>query len=399
MSLTARLAWRLATITVLAAATGIAACLAATAQAAPVTLIKARAASRALPAPPARFKAASLNWRSASQGWLLGTAPCRKSTCTDVLATSNDGTNWSLAGSIKAPLATNATPADAGVNEVKPVTAAVGWAYGPALFRTANGGKTWAAEPVPGDGHQVLALAHSSSAVYAVVSPCKEFSQHCTSKQLTFWRTASLTGTSWTRIPVALPINGSASLSAFGKTVYVVDPGLPGKLFASTDGQHFSSRRSPCPAAQEIGLIQAVPTSATRVNLLCDGKPGIHKAVKTVYRSVNTGRTYTRAGTAGTLGIAAELAASTSGNLLIGAWSNGTYMYLNDSHKTSWSMVVGLGDGGAGWNDLAFTSSKTAWAVYGPVSDFAANLGQLYLTRDGGRHWKLVTLARHNNHP
>ncbi|HEX3490029.1 MAG TPA: hypothetical protein VHU92_11815 [Streptosporangiaceae bacterium] len=388
MSLTARLARRVATLTVLTAATGIAACLAATAQAAPVH--PARAANQAPAKPPAKFKAASLNWLSASHGWLLGTAPCGKSSCTDVLATGNGGTSWSLAGSIKAPLATNATPPDAGVNEVKPVTASVGWAYGPALFRTANGGKTWTAEPVPGHGHQVLALARSSSAVYAVVSPCQEFSQNCKSKQLTFWRTASLTGTSWTRVSVTLPINDSASLSASGKTVYVVDPGLPGKLFASTDGQHFASRPSPCPAAQEVGLIQAVPTSATHVDLLCDGNPGFSKAVKTVYRSVNTGRTDTKAGTAGQLGIEAELAASPSGNLLVGAWSNGTYMYLNDSHKTSWSMVLGLGDGGAGWNDLAFTSSKVAWAVYGPVSDFSANLGQLYVTRDGGQHWKLV---------
>ena len=93
-----------------------------------------------------------------------------------------------------------------------------------------------------------------------------------------FWRTSSLTGTSWTRIPASLPINESASLSAFGKTVYVVDPGLPGRLLASTDGRHFAARPSPCQAAQDFGLIQAVPTSASHVALLCDGNPGFSKA-------------------------------------------------------------------------------------------------------------------------
>lgn len=382
MNLTARLARRVTTITVLATAAGLAAALPATA--APAVPAKASA--------PAKFKAASLNWLSASQGWLLGAAPCDKKTCTDVLVTSDGGTSWSLAGSIDAPLATNATPPDVGVNEIKPVTASVGWAYGPALFRTADGGKSWTSEPVPGHGHQVLALAHSASAVYAVVSPCREFAQHCASKQLTLWRTASLTGKSWTRLPAGLPINDTASLSAYGKTVYVVDPGLPGHLLASTDGRHFDARRSPCEVSQEVGLVQAVPTSASHVDLLCAGNPGFSKATKTVYRSADTGKTTTSAGTTGVYGIEAELAASTSGNLLVGAWSDGTFMYLNDTHKTTWSMPLGLGDGGAGWNDLAFTSSKEAWAVYGPVSSFSANLGQLYVTRDGGQHWKLVRI-------
>jgi hypothetical protein len=384
MNLTARLARRVTiATTVLAVAAGVTAAQAATAA-------TARPATARTAAIPAKFKAASLNWLSGDRGWLLGSAPCGKKSCTDVLATASGGASWTLAGSIKAPIGTNATPAGVGVNEIRPVTTSVGWAYGPALFRTANGGKSWAAEPIPGHGHQVLALARGASADYAVVSPCREFSQHCTSKQLTFWRTASLTGTSWTRIPLTLPINDVASLSALGKTVYVVDPGLPGRLFASTDGRHFAARPSPCKVSQEVGLVQAVPTSATRVDLLCDGNPGFSKAVKTVYRSVNTGHTDTTAGTTGAFGIEAELAASPSGNLLVAAWSDGSFMYLNDSHKARWSMVLGLGDGGAGFGDLAFTTTKVAWAVYGPVSDFSANLGQLYVTRDGGQHWKLV---------
>jgi photosystem II stability/assembly factor-like uncharacterized protein len=391
MNLTARFARPVTTVALLAAATGAALGGPAVAQAAPSGPATPAAPAR-VAAAPAKFKAASLNWLSARRGWLLGSAPCGKKSCTDVLATGNGGTSWSLAGSIDAPIGTNATPAGVGVDEIVFATTSVAWASGPALYRTANGGKSWTAEPVPGHGHQVMALARSASATYAVVSPCREFAQKCTSKQLTFWRTSSPTGTSWTRIPVSLPINDSARLSAFGKTVYVVDPGVPGRLLASTDGRHFAARPSPCAAAQEVGLIQAVPTSASHVALLCDGNPGFSKAVKTVYRSVNTGKTDTRAGTTGPLGIEAEMAVSPAGNLLVGAWSDGTFMYLNDSHKTSWSMVLGLGDGGAGWNDLAFTSSKVAWAVYGPVNEFAANLGQLYATRDGGQHWKLVRI-------
>ncbi|HEY2575274.1 MAG TPA: hypothetical protein VGI74_03095 [Streptosporangiaceae bacterium] len=125
-------------------------------------------------------------------------------------------------------------------------------------------------------------------------------------------------------------------------------------------------------------------TSATDVALLCTGNPGISKAAKTVYRSVNTGKTDTSAGTTGPLGIEADPAAAPSGSLLVGAWANGSSMYLNDSHKTKWNTLLALGDGGAGFRDLTFVTSKIAWAIYGPVSAFPGDFGKLYVTHDGG---------------
>jgi hypothetical protein len=43
------------------------------------------------------------------------------------------------------------------------------------------------------------------------------------------------------------------------------------------------------------------------------------------------------------------------------------------------------------WQARRFTSNKVAWAVYGPVSNFPADLGKLYVTHGGGQHWRLVT--------
>jgi hypothetical protein len=45
----------------------------------------------------------------------------------------------------------------------------------------------------------------------------------------------------------------------------------------------------------------------------------------------------------------------------------------------------------AGFGNLAFSSTKAAWVVYGPVSFFPADFGRLCVTRDGGQHWQLVT--------
>jgi hypothetical protein len=360
--------------------------------AAALSLVAAQAqpAPAATAAVPAHFKAAAISFRSAQHGWLLGSAPCGRKSCTDVLSTSNGGGSWHLAGSIAAPIATNQTPPDVGVDGVQFATASVGWAYQPGLLRTANGGRTWRAMPVPGHGHQILALASSSAATYAVVSPCREFTI-CTSK-LTLWKTASLTATSWTKLKLSLPVSDAASLATLGPAVYVLQPGVPGWLYFSATGRSFAARPTPCSKARELGLVQVVPTSAKDLTLLCDGNGGFYKAIKTVFRSVNTGRTDTSAGTTPLLGTGADLAASPAGNLVVGAWSSGTFLYLNDSHQATWSTPLRRMDGGAGLNGLAFTTSKVAWAVYGPVTFFAGNLGSVLVTRDGGQHWAKATL-------
>jgi hypothetical protein len=193
MKLTARTTWRAAAVTAVLSAALV---IPSMAQATPAAHVPAAAVARAA-ATPRQFRAAAMSWLSGHRGWLLGSAPCGNKHCTDVLATSNGGTNWSLAGVVSTPIATQATPPDVGVGEVTFATPSVGWAYGPALFRTVSGGKSWQAMTIPGKGHQVLALASSSAATYAVVSPCKEFAPTCSGK-LSFWRTSSQTGTSWT---------------------------------------------------------------------------------------------------------------------------------------------------------------------------------------------------------
>jgi hypothetical protein len=340
---------------------------------------------------PARFRAASISWLQARRGWLLGTAPCGRKSCTDVLATGNGGTSWALAGSLATPIATQSTPSDVGVSSVTFATPSVGWAYGPALYRTANGGRTWQARPLPGHGHQVVALAASSNATYLVVSPCKEFALSCVGLHFSFWR-ASLTGTSWTQVKLTLPSLNSASLGTFGPAVYLVDTGAPGTLYYSATGRSFAARLSPC-RKNQLDLLQAVPTSATSVALLCDGQPQIGQAIKTVYRSANTGRTDTSAGTTSPPGENALLAASPSGNLAVGAWSTGSVIYVNDGHQTKWSATLVLtGNAPAGFSGLTFVSNQVAWTVWQPATQGSMEAGRVYVSRNGGRRWTAVTL-------
>jgi photosystem II stability/assembly factor-like uncharacterized protein len=343
---------------------------------------------------PASFKAVSITWQTQEQGWVLGLAPCgaKGKTCTEVISTSDAGATWTEAGTIPAPIppAGNATT---GVTEIRFDTPATGWAFAPDLYRTTNGGRTWTREPVPGAGSkQVLALAATSTAAYAVTSPCAYETGTC-GGGLSVWRTGTLAKESWVKTSLTLPMSYLANLSAFGSTVYADTTTLGSNyLYASTDGGvKFASRPVPCQASQDIQLLQAVATSASRVDLLCDGNPGLSEAIKSVYRSANTGKTDSSAGTMGPYGIEAQLAVSPSGNLAVASSSDGSFIYINDSGGTGWSMPVGFGDGGLGWNDIVYVTDNEAWVVYSPGND-PDSLGKVLVTHDGGRHWNIAGL-------
>ncbi len=88
-----------------------------------------------------------------------------------------------------------------------------------------------------------------------------------------------------------------------GKTVCVVGDTLftgggQDKLYVSTDGRHFAARPSPCDHTQDLALYQVVATSARDVDELCIGDPGMSRAIRTVYRSTETGKTTQCAGQA-----------------------------------------------------------------------------------------------------
>jgi photosystem II stability/assembly factor-like uncharacterized protein len=280
------------------------------------------------------------------------------------------------------------------VTEIRFDTPTTGWAFAPDLYRTTNGGRSWTREPVPGTGtKQVLALATTATAAYAVTSPCAYQAGLCKGAGLSVWRTGTLARESWVKTPLTLPMSNAADLSAFGSTLYADDvAGVGSYLYASTDGGvKFASRAVPCDVSQAIELAQAVATSASKVTLLCDGNPGLSQAVKTVYRSANTGKSDTSAGTMGLIGIQAQLAVSPSGNLAVASSSDGSFIYINDSGGTSWSMPVGFGDGGLGWGDIVYVTDNEAWVVYSPGNN-PYSIGKVLVSHDGGRHWNIAGL-------
>ncbi len=195
-----------------------------------------------------------------------------------------------------------------------------------------------------------------------MVSSCKYGHGLC-DQPLAFWRSRCHSD-AWQQIDVDLPRNTAASVNARGKTVCVVGDTLftgggQDKLYVSTDGRHFAARPSPCDHTQDLALYQVVATSARDVDELCIGDPGMSRAIKTVYRSTETGKTTQYAGQAGPYGIQSQLAASASGNLAMSSVASGSFIYLNGGGGSDWSMPVDIGDGGKGWNDIVYTRTRS----------------------------------------
>lgn len=348
---------------------------------------------------PRDFRATSTTWISATRGWVLGAAPCSARTCSYVLGTRDAGDTWQRLGRVNSPIAHIGSPEQPGVTEIRFATARVGFAFAPRLLRTTDGGRSWTRMPVPGNGRQVLDLAGNRTTAVALVSPCGwQRSQGCAGR-LTLWRTDTLTGSHWTRIPLHLPYSTRGDVAVSGPAVYVVVPqeDLTGKrdvFYASTDGgRHFAPRPVPCdkPSTPDVPLVQAVATSATDVALLCVGNPGFSKAEKLVFTSTDTAVHDHFAGTLGAFGYQSQLAASPSGNLAVASQSDGSFIYLNDTRGgRAWSRVWATSDGGAGWNDITYLTDRVAWVVRGPLAGPGfSGRGKLYVTHDGGRHWYL----------
>jgi hypothetical protein len=337
---------------------------------------------------PAGFRAQSIAWISSTNGRMLGTVPCARGMCTTVLGTSDGGDTWSLRGTMAAPLA---QPGEPGVTRIRFADDLHGWAFGPSLVVTSNGGRSWKRDPLPGGGRQVIALGADRGVVYVVVSPCRIGQPEYKCKEpSTLWR-AKADGELWHQVPVDLPVTFVAVLAVHGKTAYLAVPRLapePDVFSATVDGRQWTSRPSPCLKDQDEALVDVAPMSDRGVALLCLGDPGFGKSVKRAFRSDDTGFTTSPAGTAPLQGIASQLAATHDGTMALASWSSGSWIYRNGGGET-WTTAVERADGGAGWNDIAFTTNTVGFVVYAPAA-WADGAGELWKTVDAGAHWAPV---------
>jgi len=350
------------------------------------------------PPVPGNFRPTSVTFVGPRTGWVIGQAltpgHCATQFCTSVARTDDAGTTWA---GVPAPMA---GPPDgaSGLSQVRFLDLTDGWAYGPQLFATHTGGKTWA--QVDTGGLRVTALETVGNRVFAVWASCTgdgpAYGASCT--RFTLY-SAPATGGTWA--PVGAPTTGLTSGAAreatelvlTGSRGYLLAPG--GALYSGpVDGSGPWTRVSSLAASCPVGPARAdgQPTgaligaaNASHLLLACASassgtNPSVSTQQKFIYSSSDGGRSWQQTATAPAAGVAYGLAASPSESVVL-ATNQG--IDLLPAGEGTWRTASLRGGRPArGFGYIGMTTADQGIAL--PADPSA---GTVWFTFDGGQRW------------
>jgi len=334
----------------------------------------------------------SASFVSASAGWLLAT-PCANQvqTCRTIVVrkTVDGGRTWAAVhapDAAPADIFQGSPPANA-VGTILFTSARAGWAFGPALWQTRDGGLTW--RKMRGPGGPVLDLGVAEDRVLAVTGRCGVDYPACSFRVYS----AAAGSDDWWAIPGAVgTAANSVRLAVSGGVGYVfavmADLGRPQLIAGPVSGAvHWRSLPNPCRFAGS-GALAASPGGW--LFLACGGAPGAGNQLKTAWLSGDGGRTWLQVASPPFGGYLGGASMSPGGTIFL----SGERMdvYISWDRGRSWhespSLENAAGLAGAGFPLVGLTVTDTR--------GFAFQEGtfpqQVWLSRDGGRHWTPVTV-------
>jgi photosystem II stability/assembly factor-like uncharacterized protein len=360
---------------------------------------------------PEDFQPASVTFVSADQGFVLGTSRCSEAPCTSMVATDDGGETWRGLPAPAAPLASALDDPDPdgepdAVSRVRFGDHLDGWAFGPALWATHDGGAHWAEQHLDG---AVVDLASSDGVTYAVVTSCP--SGAC-EQGAALYRTDA-DADDWQVVDgVSLPAEGG-TIELHGRAAWFVGPstsdGGGATFLSSPDGTSWTQRDDPC-SSDDAFLDAVAPVDSTHLFLLCVNDPGAGSQGKSVRASDDAGATSEAAGSPDRSGIATGLAAADADHVAVAARSGASFIFGSDDGGRSWATALELADGGAGLRDLGFTTATQGVVISGQpdvaltgtgatpstpagATEARPGVSRLLMTRDAGATWDPVSFT------
>lgn len=334
----------------------------------------------------------SASFVSASEGWLLAT-PCadQAQTCRTIVVrkTADGGRSWYEVRAPDAPPADmfQGNPPATAVGTILFSSARSGWSFGPALWQTSDGGLTWRKMNSPGG--PVVDLGVAGDRVLAITSRCRDHGSAC------IFRVYSAPDGSddWRAVPGAT-LSGvqSAQLVVSDGVAYVFaiarDFTKPLLLAGPVNGSApWRPRPDPCTSAWSGGLAAA---PGGWLFLGCGFEPGAGNQVKAAYLSDDGARNWRKLASPPFGGYLAGASMSTGGTIFL----SGERMdiYISWDRGRSWhespSLENAAGLAGAGFPLVGLTVTDTEGFAF----QEGAFPQQVWLSRDGGRHWTPVTI-------
>ena len=327
---------------------------------------------------PAGFRGASVTSVSSLEAFVLGTAPCKHAPCTSIVRTRDRGMSWHALPAPVVPLGEPGISSGPGVWGIRFATPGQGFVFGNGLWVTSDGGEHWSAAAYPGGSiisleiidRQVLAVTmRSGTAGHASWALLRR----------------PLAGGAWTRLATQASAIGTIATQA--RVAAIIDG--TSVLVTGNGGVTITRHPLPC-TASPFPVPTSVAVQAPRgLALLCTGQGYTSHTDKSVYVSGDLGATWKLAGHPSSVGDGGVIAASVPGHLTIATASAGSWLYYSADNGRTWRTVVTYPDGGQGWNDLGFTTTRDGVIIHGHPY-YGDMLGQLLLTGNGGKTWHVV---------
>jgi photosystem II stability/assembly factor-like uncharacterized protein len=342
------------------------------------------ASPSAAPAPTG-FEPVSVTFISADAGWVLGSVPCGSARCAAIERTIDGGRTWVPAPAPKADVVSGIglqTGVTSGIARLRFATVNDGWAFGPDLWATHDGGTTWARVSVPGlpTASVMVALETANGSVHAAFYD---------GAQAFGIATSPVGSDAWTVSPLQVPIGAgpvpAAQLVLAGNTGWLLQNDRTVVNGAQLAGGAWRTWTPPC--ADVAGPAAIAASSSTDLVASCD--VGLWSSPKGghLFVSRDGGATFAEIGSRVPVALGSEVAmANTSTIVVSGSDSSGSVLVASFDGGKTWSVV--LRAAGAGPAELGFTT-PTQGVV---VTMSASGSGELLMTHDGGHTWSTVKL-------
>jgi photosystem II stability/assembly factor-like uncharacterized protein len=287
------------------------------------------------------------------------------------------------------------TNSGAAVADILFANSRTGFAYGPGLFATHDGGLTWKHQTLP----PVAALVSGSGYVYVLT-------QVRYGRRVALWR-APLAGGAWTELrvpgsaqPARTAQDRGVQLNVVGSTVILLQQGFfgppptrSGRIFISSDGgTNWRALAAPCKSHDGGAALLATALGKENSWLIdCYSNMQSSEELSTrhrIYKSDDGGRSWSLLGIPtrrnGPILLASNgaggdfLATEGLSDLLVGSLDGGRH----------WQQLLRSGGSFYGWADLRFVNRRTGFIV-GPTH-YAPE--HIYRTDNGGRTWQILPI-------
>lgn len=342
------------------------------------------------PCAPRLIGPIAVSFVSANNGYLLGItlSDCAAASASKIAVrrTTDGGLTWTALPSPPAPWGgvtpdgTGRIPADA-VTSVLFADARDGWAFGPGLWATHDGGATW--HKVATGGRAVQHMAAAGGQVIASLESCDPSDASCDGARPVGVESSPASQDAWRLVPGAA---GGTAVAAQAGTGFAVSAGTgqfgtdEELLAGPADGSaRWAGRPLPC----RQGAVALAAVTAARLMLAC-AQLGAHPATTYLYWSSDAGAHWTRFAVLGLYDGASAIEQAPDGTVLVAGIYNGVELSR---------------DGGRTWTSPAAVDGSDSVQGGGPVTTGLVTseegyvigwLGPLWITRDAGRTWAKV---------